>query len=275
MLLGAHESIGGKLSKAIDLAVNDGCDCLQIFTKSPRMWNSPKISKESAEDFKKKAKEFGIHPIVSHASYLINLANDDAKKRKAAILNLVDELIRAEQLELMGVMFHPGSNASKEKGIKFVIEGINEALDKTKGMKSLLMVENMSGQGNWVGNSFEELKAIFDGVIDKKRFGFCIDTCHLFAYGYNIRDDYNKIFKEFDRIVGLKNIKCFHLNDSLMECASKKDRHEHMGKGKIGGKFFKQLINDKRFKDILGCLETPDGEYKKDIEYLRSLQKTS
>ncbi len=252
--------------------MNDGCDCLQIFTKSPRMWNSPKISKESAEDFKKKAKEMGIHPIVSHASYLINLANDDAKKRKAAIMNLVDELMRAEQLGLMGVMFHPGSNASKEKSINFVIEGINEALDKTNGMKSILMVENMAGQGNWIGSNFMELKEIFDGVIDKKRFGFCIDTCHLFAAGYNIRDEYSKVFNDFDKIIGIKNIKCFHLNDSLMECGSKKDRHEHLGKGKIGDKCFKQLINDKRFANILGCVEAPDGIYKKDIAYLRSLK---
>ncbi len=273
MLLGAHESIGGNISKSIDLAVKDGCDCLQIFTKNPRMWNSPKISENDAENFKKKSKELRIKPIVSHASYLINIANEEVTKRKAAITNLIDELIRAEQLGLMGVMFHPGSNLSKKKGIEFVIEGINKALDKTKGMKAILMVENMAGQGNWVGSNFKELKEILDGVINKKRFGFCIDTCHLFTAGYNIRDDYQKVFEDFDKIVGLKHIKCFHLNDSAFDCASKKDRHEHPGNGKIGDKGFKQLINDNRFKNIPGCLETPDGVYEKDIAYLRSLKK--
>jgi deoxyribonuclease IV len=273
MLFGAHESTAKKIFYSLDLAKSDGCDCLQIFAKNPRMWNSPKISNEDACEFKRKAKEFKIAPNVSHASYLLNLANADLDKRKNAIINLIDELNRAKQLGLMGVMFHPGSNVNKEEGLKYIIKGINEAIKKTPNSKVLLMVENTAGTGNWLGSNLEELKTIIQGVEKKERFGFCVDTCHFFAAGYDLKNDYKKVFKNFDNLIGIKNIKCFHLNDSLHNLGSKKDRHENIGKGFIGKKGFSQLVNDKRFKNIPGYLETPGTDYKKDIKYLRNLIK--
>lgn len=271
MLLGAHESTAKKVYYSLDIAKEDGCDCLQVFTKSPRMWNSPLISDKDAFEFKRKSKEFNIAPNVSHASYLLNLANEDADKRKFAVTNFIDELNRAEQLGLMGVMFHPGSNANKEQGIKFIIEGINEAIEKTPKSKAIIMVENTAGSGKWLGSNFNELKEILKGIKDKSRFGFCIDTCHLFAAGYDLKNNYENVFKEFDKLIGLKYIRCFHLNDSLHELNSKKDRHEHPGKGFIGEKGFMQLVNDPRFKSTPGYLEAPGTDYKGDIKYLRTL----
>ena len=273
MLLGAHESAAKKIFNALKLAKDDGCDCVQVFAKSPRMWNSPKISDKDAFEFKKMAHELNIAPNVSHASFLLNIANDDDKKRKFAVHNLIDELNRADQLGLVGVMFHPGSNADKKKGLKFIIEGINEAIEKTEGSKVILMVESTAGSGNWLGSTLEELKIILEGVKNKPRFGFCIDTCHAFAAGYDLKNKQKEFFIEFDRMVGLKYLKCFHLNDSLFALGSKKDRHEHPGKGFIGEKGFSQLVNDKRFEKTPGYLEAPGTDYKGDIKYLRSLVK--
>lgn len=273
MLIGAHESISEKINYALDRAKADGCDCVQIFAKNPRMWKSPEIKDKEAYEFKEKAKKLNLGPNASHASYLLNLANPDLKKRKFATINLIDEIKRAEQLGLFAVMFHPGSNPDKEQGLKFVIEGINDAIDKTKEMKALILVENTAGQGNWLGSTLEELKKIFQGVKDKSRFGFCLDTCHLFAAGHDIKNRQKEFFKEFDDLIGLKYIKCFHLNDSMFGLGEKKDRHEHPGKGKIGKKGFEQLMNDKRFKDLPGYLEAPSGNHKENIEYLRNLKK--
>jgi apurinic endonuclease APN1 len=273
MLLGAHESIAKKIYHSLDIAKEDGCDCLQIFTKSPRMWNSPAISDKNAFEFKRKAEEFRIAPNASHASFLLNIANEDGNKRKFAVHNLIDELKRAGQLGLMGMMFHPGSNADKEKGIQFVIEGINEAIEKTPDSKAIIMVENTAGSGNWLGSTLEELKTILDGIKDKSRFGFCIDTCHIYAAGYDIKNKQKEFFDNFNKIIGLKYLKCFHLNDSLFPLGSKKDRHEHPGKGFIGEKGFKELVNDKRFKNTPGYLEAPGTDYKGNIKYLRSLVK--
>ncbi|MFA5333793.1 MAG: deoxyribonuclease IV [Candidatus Nanoarchaeia archaeon] len=273
MLFGAHESIANKIYRSLDIAKEDGCDCVQVFTKSPRMWNSPPISDKDAFEFKRKAAEFKITPNVSHASFLLNIANEDDKKRKFAVKNLIDEVKRAQQLGLMGLMFHPGSNADKKKGIQYIIEGINEVIEKTPESKIIIMVENTAGTGNWLGSTFPELKEILAGIKDKSRFGFCLDTCHLFAAGYDLKDDYKNVFEEFDKLIGLKYLRCFHLNDSLFALGSKKDRHEHPGKGFIGKKGFEQLVNDARFKSTPGYLEAPGTDYKGDIKYLRKLIK--
>ena len=273
MLFGAHESIAGKIHYALERAKADACDCVQVFAKSPRMWNSPPIPEKEALEFKKKAEEFKIKPNVSHASYLLNIANEEASKRKFAVINLIDEVKRADQLGLMAVMFHPGSNSNKENGLKFIIEGINEAIEKTKDSKVLILVENTAGSGNWLGSKLEELKTILEGITNKSRFGFCIDTCHIYAAGYDIKDKQDEFFLEFDKLVGLNYLKCFHLNDSMFSLGSKKDRHDHPGKGIIGKKGFEQLVNDSRFKNVPGYLEAPGTDYKGDIKYLRSLEK--
>lgn len=270
MLLGAHESTQDGLFRAVERAKKDNCECIQIFTKSPQMWRCSPLKEKDIEKFKSTVKKLNIKPNVSHASYLINLAKDDEGKRKFAVKNLIIELKRAEQLGLYGVVVHPGSNKDKKQGINNIIKSINEALSKTE--KINLFIENIAGSGNWIGSKFEELAQILNGVKKKSRFGFCFDTCHAWVAGYDIKNKHDKVFDDFEKIVGLKWIKCFHLNDAVYELNSKKDRHAHIGKGFIGLKGFRKLVNNKKFTNIPGYLETRN-EYKENIRILKGLMK--
>jgi len=273
MLFGAHESTSGGFYNAIIKGKEDGCDCVQIFTKSPRSWKANPISDKEAFNFEKHSKELNIKNNVSHASYLLNLANSDEKKRKFAIISLTIEVKRANQLGLFGVVFHPGSNIDKEEGIKLISDSINQVIDKTKNLNTLIIIENTAGHGNWIGGNFEELKKIFDGVKEKKRVGFCFDTCHAFAAGYDLKNKQKKVFNDFDKIIGIKHLKCFHLNDSLFGLGQHKDRHENIGEGKLGKNAFQELVNNNLFKNTPAFLETPSGDYKQEIELLKSLIK--
>lgn len=268
MLLGAHESVSGGYYKAIERSKEDDCDCVQIFTHSPRMWNVKPLTSKDVEEFKNKVKIENIKPNVSHASYLINIANEDVNKRNKAINQLKIELEIAERLGLFGVVLHPGFNKNENK-CEIVANSIKEALKSTNEVK--LLLETMSGSGASVGSTFEELKKIIR-IVKNKRLSVCFDTCHSYSAGYDLVNNYEKVFEEFDKIIGLKNLACFHLNDSKFELGSNKDRHENIGKGKIGIKFFEKLVNDKRFKKVPGYLETP-SDYAGNIKVLRKLIK--
>lgn len=259
MLLGAHESINGGYYKAILRGKEDGCDCIQIFTKSPRMWKKKIVTDKEAEQFKKTAKENNIIKNVSHASYLLNITHADKNMRNKSINSLINELECAEKLGLIGVVFHPGSNKDEKNRYKIVSESINIILSKTKGFKTKLIIENMAGQGSNVGATFEEIKNIIKGIKEKSRVRVCLDTCHTFVAGYDIRNkkSLNNTLKQFDKLIGLQNLICFHFNDSKKELGSKIDRHENIGQGKIGTECFRLLVNDKRFKTTPAYLETP------------------
>ena len=277
LLLGAHMSTSGGIHRAVDRATSIGCTALQVFTKNNNQWHAKPLGEDEIKNYKTKITNSRITPVVAHDSYLINLCalNPDIllKSREA----LVDELTRCEQLGIQLLNFHPGSHggAGEEEGIKRVIESLDWVHEKTKGFKVISVVEATAGQGTAVGHRFEHLERIVNGVDDPGRMAVCIDTCHIFAAGYELRTDagYEKTFRDFDEIVGVSKLAAFHCNDSKKEFGSHVDRHEHIGKGAIGLEGFSFLMNDERFKSIPKILETPKSEdLHEDVENIRMLK---
>ncbi len=276
-LLGAHTSISGGVSKAVDLAEKLEFTAMQIFTKNNNRWFQKNLKGTEIESFKSKLKKSNIKFVVSHDSYLINLCAVDksilSKSRKA----FLDELERCEQLGIPHLNFHPGAHlgAGEREGIKRIAESINITHDKTKDFKVSSMLETTAGQGTTLGYRFEQLQEIIDLVEEKDRMTVCIDTAHIFAAGYDIKDpkNFKNVIKEFDEIIGLKRLKCFHINDSKKELGSRVDRHEHIGKGFIGLEGFKNIMNEKKLEKIPKILETPKGkEQLEDLENLKVLK---
>ncbi|RMF97191.1 MAG: deoxyribonuclease IV [Candidatus Schekmanbacteria bacterium] len=276
-LIGAHMSISGGVSKAIERGERINCRTIQIFTKNNTRWMAPPLKKDEIERFHNLYERSRIKSIFAHDIYLINLASPDKtiyEKSKKAFL---DEIERAEALNLDFLVFHPGAHrgSGKEEGLKKIAKTIRDILVKTKNYKVKLLFETTAGQGTSIGSTFEELGFLLKHSGNLERLGICLDTCHIFASGYDIRTEkgYQKVFDEFDYYVGIKNIKAIHLNDSKGDCGSHLDRHEHIGKGKIGKKGFKLIMNDKNFKDIPKVLETPKGEdMKEDVENMKILK---
>lgn len=276
-LLGAHTSISGGVSKAVDLAERLGFNAMQIFTKNSNRWFQKKLDEKEINSFRTKLEVSNIKFVVSHDSYLINLcATKKAileKSRKA----FLDELERCEQLGIPHLNFHPGAHLGEGErdGIKRIAESLNMAHEKTKGFKVSSMLETTAGQGTTIGYRFEQLRKIIDLVEDKSRMTVCIDTAHIFAAGYNIKnpDSYTKVIKEFNEIIGLDRLKCLHMNDSKKELGSRVDRHEHIGKGFIGKEGFKNIMKDRKLHKVPKILETPKGkEQLEDLENLKILR---
>jgi len=277
LLLGAHMSASGGVHKAVDRAASIGCTALQVFTKNNNQWHAKPLAGEEIENYKRKIAEARIAPVVAHDSYLINLCapNPDILERSRTAL--IDELTRCEQLGIQLLNFHPGSHggAGEEEGIKRVVESLNIAHEKTRGFKVMSVVETTAGQGTAIGYRFQHLERILKGVDDPNRMAVCIDTCHIFAAGYELRTEagYEKTFREFDDIVGISRLVAFHCNDSKKGFSSNVDRHEHIGKGTIGVEGFSFLMNDERFASIPKILETPKSEdLHEDVENLRVLK---
>jgi deoxyribonuclease IV len=277
VLLGAHMSTSGGIHRAVDRATSIGCTALQVFTKNNNQWNAKPLGEGEIENYKRKIADARIAPVVAHDSYLINLCalnTDILRKSRAA---LVEELTRCELLGIQLLNFHPGSHggAGEEDGIKRVIESLNLVHEKTKGFKVMSVVEATAGQGTAVGDRFEHLERIVNGVEDPERMAVCIDTCHIFAAGYELRTEsgYEKTIREFDEIVGISRLAAFHCNDSKKEFGSHVDRHEHIGKGAIGLEGFSFLMNDRRFASIPKILETPKSDdLHEDVENIRTLK---
>ena len=277
ILLGAHMSIAGGVHTAVDRAASIGCTALQVFTKNNNQWNGKPLTENDIAQYKQKISAAGISPVVSHDSYLINLcaANPEILKKSRAAF--IDELERCEALEIPLLNFHPGSHlgAGDEEGIQRICESLNIAHDKTKNFKTKSVLEATAGQGTNIGYKFEHLRAIIDGVENPERMAVCIDTCHIFAAGYDIATDegYETTFQEFDSIVGLERLVAFHINDSKKGLGSHVDRHEHIGKGAIGLNGFRLLMNDERFAHIPKILETPKSDdLHEDVENMRVLK---
>lgn len=278
ILLGAHMSSAGGVHKALERAVSIGCTALQLFTKNNNQWFAKKLEDEVIKNYRKNIGDADLSGVVSHDSYLINLcaANPDILKKSRA--SFQDELERCELLGIPYLNFHPGAHvgAGEEEGLKKIIESLDIIHDKTKNFKVLSVVEVTAGQGTTLGYKFEQINKIITGVQQKNRMAVCIDTCHIFAAGYDISTEkgYEKTFKEFEEIVGLEKLVAFHVNDSKKGLASKVDRHEHIGKGEIGLLGFKLLMNDERFDHIPKILETPKEEdMLDDIENMKILKK--
>ncbi len=276
-LLGAHTSTTGGVSKAIERAEKLGFTAIQIFTKNNNRWFSKLLDEDEINKFKTVLKQSNIKFIVSHDSYLINLCAvkpDLLKKSREAF---IDELTRCELLGIPFLNFHPGSHTGRgeEEGLKVIAESINIAHEKTKDFNVSSMLELTAGQGTALGYKFEHIAKIIEMVDEKERMSVCIDTAHIFAAGYDIRtnESYVKTMSEFDKIIGLEKLKCFHINDSKKELGSRIDRHEHIGKGFIGKEGFINIMNDKKVESVPKILETPKGkEQLEDLENLAILK---
>ncbi|MCE9544350.1 MAG: deoxyribonuclease IV [Planctomycetia bacterium] len=272
-------SIAGGYYKAVERAAEVGCTVLQCFTKNNNQWRAKAITPAEAERFKESLKTLGISDPISHDSYLINLASPDEPLWKKSIDAFVIELLRAEQLGIKYVVTHPGSytTSSEEEGLKQIIRALDEVHSQTPKVTSCCLLENTAGQGSNLGWRFEHLATIIDGVKSPERLGVCIDTCHTFAAGYPLETakEYKATMSELDKTVGVKLVKAFHLNDSKRELGSRVDRHEHIGRGRLGLAPFEHLLNDARYRKVPMYLETPkeqlDGE-PADVVNLRTLR---
>lgn len=277
-LLGAHITISKGLDKAIEIGQSIGCNAIQIFTKNNRIYFAKKLTKQEIEGFKQTQKNSEIKTVVAHTSYLINLCSTKEETEHKSIKSLKEELTRCEQLGIPYLVMHPGSHmkAGEEVGIEKIAQNLDVVLDSATGT-TMVLLETMAGQGTNLGYKFEQLKEIRDLCKHKKLIGFCFDTCHVYSAGYDIgtKKGFTHTFEEFDRLLGIKNLKAIHLNDSKTEFNSRKDRHANIGKGKIPKLAFQLLMQDKRFKDIPKILETPTdadmGEYKKELKLLKKM----
>ena len=279
-LLGAHFSVAGGLQNALYEAQSYDCNVLQIFTKNASTWKERVLTSEEVATFKKARSETGVESIASHTSYLINLAAPDKKKHALSCRALEQELARSSQLDIPFVVLHPGSHMGKgeQEGLKRIAESVNEIFRKNPVFKTRLLFETTAGQGTSIGHTFEELAAIRDQIKEPEGIGFCLDTSHIFAAGYDLRTEKacRKTVDAFEKIVGLAHVYVIHLNDSKKDLGSRVDRHEHIGEGAIGLKAFKFFMKDKRFVKIPKIIETPKHKDDKDgdranLKKLRSL----
>ena len=274
--IGAHVSASGGVFNAPINAKALGAKSFALFTKNQRQWVAKPLDEETITLFKKNLDLAEILPqhVLPHDSYLINLGHPEIEKREKSLDAFIDELQRCEQLGLDRLNYHPGSHLKKistEECLEYISNSMNTALEQTNGVK--LVIENTAGQGSNLGFKFEHLAYLIDNSIDKERVGVCIDTCHMFTAGYDIRtkEAYEKTWQEFDDIVGFKYLMGMHINDSKPDLGSHVDRHDSLGKGKIGLDAFRFLMNDERMDDIPMVLETIDSDiWKEEIELLYS-----
>lgn len=263
-LIGAHESIAGGVHRAFERAASVGCRTLQVFTKNSNQWRAKPLSGEDIQNYKTVSSESSIGPVIAHDSYLINLCARDPAILKKSKEAFIDELERCRMLGIPYLNFHPGAHmgAGEEEGIKLIIDSLNEAHVQTPVSPVLSVIETTAGQGSAIGYRFEHLRKIIDGVEAPGRMAVCIDTCHIFAAGYDISTEagYRATMEEFDAVVGLARLVAIHVNDSKKGLGSKVDRHEHIGKGAIGRGGFACIMQDERLEKIPKILETPKGE---------------
>ena len=271
--IGAHVSVSGGVEMAPVNALGIGADAFALFTKNQRQWVAKPLSVESITLFKENCEKegFDIRYILPHDSYLINLGHPDREGMEKSRAAFLDEMRRCELLGLKMLNFHPGSHLNKisiEKCLDRIAESVNMTLDKTTGVTAV--IENTAGQGSNVGNEFWHLRYIIDKVEDKSRVGVCLDTCHTYTAGYDIVNEYDRVFTEFDEVVGRNYLCAIHLNDSKKPLGSRVDRHDSIGKGLIGIDFFRRFMQDSRFDNMPVILETPDDTiWRDEIKMLR------
>jgi deoxyribonuclease-4 len=282
-------SVAGGLPRAVERAVAHRCEALQIFSKNANQWRGRDLPASEIREFRARVKASGIHPVVSHASYLINLAATGSLLRAQSLAAMADELDRAEALGLLGVVLHPGcyTVGSEATGLDLIADGLLELLAGRRRTKTMVILEHTAGQGTSLGTTFEQLAYILARMKHHRRVAVCLDTCHLLASGYDIvsPDGYAGTFDQFERLIGVERLKVFHLNDSKRPLGSRVDRHEHIGQGFIGIGAFERLVNDRRFDGLPMLLETPKTEGRspavvgvdpldeRNLETLRGLQR--
>lgn len=279
--LGAHVSVAGGLATAFGRAADLGCTAIQIFVKNANQWQGRELADDEVREFRKAYAASGIRPLVAHGSYLINLAATDRAILKKSRAALADELTRCGRLGVAGLVLHPGAHlgAGEKTGVKRVAASLNAVLAGLPDVSTRVLLENTAGQGSCLGCRLEELAAIRDQVKEPHRIGYCLDTCHAFASGYAIHEPagFDDFWDEVDERLGLKDVACLHLNDSVRPFASRRDRHAHIGEGEIGLGCFQRLLTEKRLRKIPMVLETEPGDemagHRQDLEVLRGLVK--
>lgn len=278
MRLGLHVSVAGGVDLAVERGVALKCDSIQIFNKNNNQWKAFALLDDVIARYKQNLKTSGIHPVVSHASYLINLATSDQVLWEKSRDSFAEELDRCDRLAIPYLVVHPGSHmgAGEDYGCARVAEALNEIYARKK-IKCVTTIEHTAGQGNHIGYKFEHLAAIRKGMNDKKKFAVCFDTCHLVAAGYDYRtpEKYAAMMDLYNKIVGIKTLKVVHFNDSKTLLGSRVDRHDHIGKGAVGKSGFRSFLTDPQLAEIPGLLETPtDGtgaDEKRNLAALRKL----
>ena len=257
-------SISGGFDKAIIAGQEVGCTAIQIFTKSNRQWSAKPIAPQDAEAFKQQQQSSHIRLTVAHACYLINLAAENKEVREKSIEALSIEIQRCNILAIPYLVLHPGSGGKQPEyqSIAHVIHGLNRALELSNTQNITVLLETMAGQGSNIGSQFEQLAAIREKSEYKNNIGTCVDTCHIFAAGNDLRtpETYKATWDLFDVVAGISTIKVIHCNDSKKDLGSRVDRHEHIGQGKLGLEPFRLIMNDKRFIDVAKIAETPKDE---------------
>ena len=274
--IGAHVSASGGVEFAPVNAHEIGANAFALFTKNQRQWVSKPLTEENIRLFKENCTKYNFQTdyILPHDSYLINLGHPEEEGLEKSRAAFLDEMQRCEQLGLKLLNFHPGSHLNKisvEDCLALIAESINLTLEKTKGVTAV--IENTAGQGSNLGSEFWQLRYIIDRVNDKSRVGICLDTCHTYTAGYDIVNDYDKVFDEFEKEVGFEYLRGMHLNDSKKELGSHVDRHDNIGQGLNGSAFFERLMKDSRFDNMPLILETPDeSKWAEEIAWLRSVE---
>jgi len=284
MYLGAHLGIADGLAEAVEAAGTLGAECLQIFAKSPQMWNGPPISAEAAAGFRAAVASVGLRATAVHHGYLLNLASPKPENLERSRAAFRDEVARADLLGAKALIFHPGAHlgAGTAAGITTLVESLNAAAEATPSSTTRLLLENSAGQGTTLCSTFEELSEILGRLADPKRFGVTLDACHLFAAGFDLRTDdgYGALVDRIRATIGEANVQAFHLNDAKAPLGSHLDRHENIGRGEIGVAGFRHLVNDRRWAEVPGYLETPLDDngyarYAEDLATLRGLLAAS
>lgn len=278
MRIGAHVSIAGGADLAVLRGLELECDAIQIFTKNNNQWRAAPLKKEVVERFRSNLADSGIRPVVAHTSYLINLGTSNKRLWNKSFKSFETELERCERLGVPFLVTHPGSHtgAGAEQGLRNLARALNQAHARNPGYHVVTLIEHMAGQGTNLCCTFEEIARLLEMVTEKQRVGICLDTCHLFAAGCDYRSPakFEALMSEIDAAFGLALVKCIHLNDSKTALGSRVDRHEHIGKGKIGRLGFQLFLTDSRFKDTPGLIETPtDGTGKDERRNLRALRR--
>ncbi len=266
-LFGAHMSVAGGLPRAVERAVLHRCESLQVFAKNASQWRGRTLPPEEISEFRDRVEAARLQAVVSHASYLINLAAAASPLKDQSHEAILDELDRAEALGLLGVVLHPGASTTgrPSEAITRVATTLLRVLDSRRHGQTMILLESTAGQGTCLGARFEELADILDQTDGHPRIGVCLDTCHLLAAGYDIAtaDGYSHTFDEFGRTVGFDRLRCVHVNDSKKPVGSRIDRHEHIGEGCVGLEGFRRLVNDERLSRLPMILETPKAQSRK------------
>jgi deoxyribonuclease-4 len=271
-------SIAGGVNVAIERARSINCTAMQIFVKNNMQWFARPLTREEIRTFLEHQQRSELLSIFAHSNYLINLAATNGQFHANSIRSLSEELVRADQLELPFLVLHPGAHlgTGEEAGLEKIVESIDRVLSGLPKIKTRIALETTAGQGSCLGNKFEHLAYIISSAREPKRLCVCLDTAHVFAAGYDIDSEASirKTFREFDRVVGLDHLVAIHLNDSKTACGSRVDRHEHIGRGKIGLPPFRFIMRDRRFRKIPKVLETPKGkDLREDVINLKTLRR--